>query len=352
MVPTPSIPQLILAGTPGSFARAVFHERHPKPLTGIDASAPLETAELHGTTVTGQLDTLDRLDALDSRERRDQPLLARLWGNRADLGFQPTAAESVGAAGAQQRRAPAAGDVAVRNGRSRLTLEGGEGRSRPPPSACGPRGRTMIERAPTSPMSSSHPLEETAIEFIAYPPGCARLMRKASMDHDIVDPIPRRAACKHLHAANRRMYRSARPGTAARVLNRFAEFIFTAGVLSPGHAMTLEVAGRRTGRPVTLPIAVADHDGQRYLVSMLGQNAGWVRNVAAAHGHAALYRRGREAVQLTEVPAADRAPILRRYLAVAPGARPHFPVDRRAPLSEFERIASRYPVFRIDPLPR
>ncbi|MCA2229938.1 hypothetical protein [Nonomuraea aurantiaca] len=31
----------------------------------------------------------------------------------------------------------------------------------------------------------------------------------------------------------------------------------------------------------------------------------------------------------------------------APGARPHIPVDRRAPLEEFERIASRIPVFHI-----
>jgi len=39
--------------------------------------------------------------------------------------------------------------------------------------------------------------------------------------------------------------------------------------------------------------------------------------------------------------------ILRRYLQVAPGARPHIPVDRRAPLVEFEQIAARYPVFGI-----
>jgi hypothetical protein len=33
--------------------------------------------------------------------------------------------------------------------------------------------------------------------------------------------------------------------------------------------------------------------------------------------------------------------------AVAPGARPHLPVDRRAPLEEFERIAGQIPVFRV-----
>ena len=48
-----------------------------------------------------------------------------------------------------------------------------------------------------------------------------------------------------------------------------------------------------------------------------------------------------------EVDPGARAPILRRYLAVAPGARPHLPVDRRAPLEEFDRIATQIPVFRV-----
>jgi hypothetical protein len=41
------------------------------------------------------------------------------------------------------------------------------------------------------------------------------------------------------------------------------------------------------------------------------------------------------------------APILKRYLDLAPGARAHFPVDRDAALSEFEALAPLYPVFRI-----
>jgi hypothetical protein len=60
-----------------------------------------------------------------------------------------------------------------------------------------------------------------------------------------------------------------------------------------------------------------------------------------------LRRGGREEVRLEEVEPGDRAPILRRYLAAAPGARPHIPVDRHAPLEEFERIAGQFPVFRI-----
>jgi hypothetical protein len=72
-----------------------------------------------------------------------------------------------------------------------------------------------------------------------------------------------------------------------------------------------------------------------------------VANVREAGGRAAL-RRGRpEAVDLEEVDRGARAPILRRYVEVAPGARAHIPVDRRAPAAEFERIAADYPVFRV-----
>ena len=52
-------------------------------------------------------------------------------------------------------------------------------------------------------------------------------------------------------------------------------------------------------------------------------------------------------VVLTDVPVNDRAPIIRKYLELAPGARPHIPVDRRAPVADFEGIAADYPVFRI-----
>lgn len=130
-------------------------------------------------------------------------------------------------------------------------------------------------------------------------------------------------------------------------MNRVDALLYASGVLAPRHAATLEVIGRRSGRPVSLPVAVAVHEGERYLVSMLGPEANWVRNVRAAGGHAVLHRRGREVVMLEEVPAERRAPVLRRYLAVAPGARPHIPIDPQAPRSEFEKIAHQYPVFQI-----
>jgi hypothetical protein len=122
-------------------------------------------------------------------------------------------------------------------------------------------------------------------------------------------------------------------------------------VLSSSRGIRLEVRGRRSGKPVSLPVVVADYEGSRYLVSMLGSEANGVRNVRAAEGQATLVRRGRRPVRLVEVPVDQRAAILRRYLDVAPEARPHIPVSRKAPLGEFEQIAAQFPVFRIDDRP-
>ena len=145
---------------------------------------------------------------------------------------------------------------------------------------------------------------------------------------------------------HRWLYRGRRPGKFAQVQNRMSAIAFSAGIW-PRHGATLEVRGRRTGRTISFPVAIADLDGERYLASMLGEGVNWVRNVRAADGHAVLRHGRREDVHLESVPVSQRAPIIRRYLAIAPGARPHIPIDRDAPLGEFERIAPQIPVFRI-----
>jgi deazaflavin-dependent oxidoreductase (nitroreductase family) len=143
------------------------------------------------------------------------------------------------------------------------------------------------------------------------------------------------------------LYKGGRPNAFARVQNRLSALAFAAGVL-PGRAGALQVRGRRSGKTVSFPVVIADYDGERYLVSMLGSDTNWVRNLRAAGGQAVLKHGRRESVRLVEVDPGDRAPILRRYLAVAPGARPHVPVDRHAPLEAFQEIASEYPVFRVE----
>jgi hypothetical protein len=142
------------------------------------------------------------------------------------------------------------------------------------------------------------------------------------------------------------LYRGGHPNWFARLQNRSTAAVFAAGIL-PRRCAALQIPGRSTGRLISFPVAIADYDGERYLVSMLGGNVNWVRNLDAAGGHAVLRHGRSESVRLEEVEPAARPPILRRYLQVAPGARAHIPVDRRAPLDAFGRIAADYPVYRI-----
>ena len=58
----------------------------------------------------------------------------------------------------------------------------------------------------------------------------------------------------------------------------------------------------------------------------------------------------REQVHLQEVVAPDlRAPVLKAYLQRATNASAHMPITKDAPLAEFERMAPRFPVFRVVP---
>ena len=111
--------------------------------------------------------------------------------------------------------------------------------------------------------------------------------------------------------------------------------------------VTLEVKGRRTGRVLRLPLVMVVVDGERYLVSMLGEDVNWVRNVRAAGGRVTLRHGHSEDVRLEEVAPEYRAPVLKAYLQRASGARAHLPVHKDAPLTEFDRVSHRFPVFRV-----
>jgi len=142
------------------------------------------------------------------------------------------------------------------------------------------------------------------------------------------------------------LYRHKHADRIARFLNAAQARLAAAGV-GPRWLVMVEVTGRRSGKTISFPAVIADYDNGRYLVSMLGEDTNWVRNVRASGGHAVLRHCDREPVLLREVDIDQRAPILRCYLQRAPGARAQIPVDRRAPAGEFERIAARYPVFRV-----
>jgi deazaflavin-dependent oxidoreductase (nitroreductase family) len=133
-----------------------------------------------------------------------------------------------------------------------------------------------------------------------------------------------------------------------RWVNRLASWLTALGL--SGRAMAvLEVRGRASGRRRSIPVVVAAVEDQRYLVSMLGSGSNWVKNVEAAHGDAVLRQGRRRRVHLVGIPSSERPPILAEYVRVATSGRNHLPVVVGAPRSQFEAIAERYPVFRIDP---
>ena len=92
------------------------------------------------------------------------------------------------------------------------------------------------------------------------------------------------------------LYRGQRPNRIARIINRASAAVASSGVAS-NYLVTLEVTGRKSGRTFSLPLVMAIVDGQRYLVSMLGDNVQWVHNVRAAGGKAVLRHGLREEIR-------------------------------------------------------
>ena len=133
--------------------------------------------------------------------------------------------------------------------------------------------------------------------------------------------------------------------------NRLILFLHSVG-LPAGPPMVLTVPGRTTGRPRSTPVSIVTLDGDRFLVAAPG--ASWVKNVRAA-GHGEIRRgRRREDVALTDVSAVDRGAVLRAYWHQHPQGRPVaarlFGLAPDATADDFEAVAPRCPVFRLDPI--
>lgn len=165
-----------------------------------------------------------------------------------------------------------------------------------------------------------------------------------------------RAAARWLHPQDYAREGSYRPPARwYRWLNPVGVPLTTLG-LAPRDAVTLQVRGRRTGRPRRIPILVTRHEGVDYLVALAGQSQ-WVRNVRAAGGEAILRRRGTRRVRLEEVPVAQRAPVLAAYLeagrrrggasAAREQAKWYFGLEQPPTPERLAELAPRYPVFRV-----
>lgn len=116
--------------------------------------------------------------------------------------------------------------------------------------------------------------------------------------------------------------------------------------------VVLTVPGRKTGAPRSTPVTPMTLDGKRYVVGGF-PGADWVRNARAARE--ATLERGRrsERVRMVELPAEDARPVLRAFPTKVPTGvgfmkRSGLVTDARP--EEFEALAGRCAVFRLDPL--
>ena len=136
------------------------------------------------------------------------------------------------------------------------------------------------------------------------------------------------------------------------VLNRFVAGLTRLGISVWG-SRVLEVRGRKSGQPRRTPVNLLTLDGSRYLVAPRGHTQ-WVRNLRVAREGELLLGSRRERFVASEIPDAEKEPILRAYLKRWKWESGLFfgGVGPEAVSEEFSRIAPDHPIFRIGhPMP-
>jgi deazaflavin-dependent oxidoreductase (nitroreductase family) len=121
--------------------------------------------------------------------------------------------------------------------------------------------------------------------------------------------------------------------------------------------ITLEVRGRRTGKPTRVSLTSVRQGGERYLVSLYDRSQ-WVKNVRASGGQAVMISGRRQPIRLVEVPLEERASILLGYTrqralshSGEASARLFFGLGPNPTLEDMQAIAENYVVFRIEKQP-
>ncbi len=118
--------------------------------------------------------------------------------------------------------------------------------------------------------------------------------------------------------------RQYRPSRGRRVGDAIMSVFVRAGLVPSTYLLTTR--GRKTGRPLTHPVTVVEHDGRRWLVAPYGA-VSWVHNARAARRVNVGRRGDRRAYAIREVPAEEAGPVLKRYVGVATATRPYFQAD-------------------------
>ena len=135
-----------------------------------------------------------------------------------------------------------------------------------------------------------------------------------------------------------------------RLTNGLVAALTRRGVSLKG-SRVLSVQGRKSGEWHSTPVNPLTYEGSTYLVSPRGQTQ-WVRNMRVAGGGRLRVGRRVESFTATELPDAQKPPLLREYLR-----RWKFEVGMffegvgpDAPDSRLLEIAPGYPVFQITQL--
>lgn len=116
--------------------------------------------------------------------------------------------------------------------------------------------------------------------------------------------------------------------------------------------VVLTVPGRKTGAPRSTPVTPMTLDGKRYVVGGF-PGADWVRNARAASEVTLERRRRTERVRMVELSTDEAAPVLRAFPTEVPtgvGFMKRSGLVKEGHPEEFEALAGRCAVFRLDPL--
>jgi deazaflavin-dependent oxidoreductase (nitroreductase family) len=109
----------------------------------------------------------------------------------------------------------------------------------------------------------------------------------------------------------------------------------------------LTVRGRKSGQPRTVPLAIIERNGKRYVGSPYGI-VDWVRNLRAA-GEAILTRgRRSETVNARELPTSEAARVLRDDVKGGNPFARNYGVTADSSLEEFERAVVSHPLFVLE----
>jgi deazaflavin-dependent oxidoreductase (nitroreductase family) len=131
------------------------------------------------------------------------------------------------------------------------------------------------------------------------------------------------------------------------IFNPLVQFLTRIGISVYGSRI-LAVRGRKSGEWRTTPVNLLEFQRGRYLVAPRGVTE-WVRNIRVSGGGELRVGSRTEVIRVTELPDAEKPPLLRHYLK-----RWKFEVGQffqgvgpDAPEADLLRIAPNHPVFRI-----